>query len=424
MKNLLIIAMCFISLPGLAQLEPVRVKDKWGFKDHKTGKTIPVIYDEVNDFKDEEALVRKGSMYQLIDTKGKKLVDLPYPGVKYFRKGEYVFKSDSVWGMVSSAGQVLARMNYDELHHNGVMTDIYVARKGNKIGIFSSTEGLILPMEYECDEFMNVFCWDGDLFFGATSPLTLKHNGKWGVMEMRGKIILSFDYDHLKPASGYLKEAKGYLGVVKNGKCGLMDYQGQLLIPFEFDAFLGQYDNRQHSVSDPYVFMKNGKIVFYDLAAKKIIDRVPQQADFQSSECCVLSKEGKKGVIDTLGTILIPFAFEKIEVGGGKFYNAQNWPTCRVYQGNTCGLYIPGEGPKTPMLECNNIEYGMVDNKGYYIRSKGDECALLDSDLKVITKFDFRSLSFLQNKIVTFDKDGIMGVVNLDGKITWETSPK
>jgi hypothetical protein len=420
LKLVFILSVLLFSIKLNAQMEPVRVKDKWGFKDHKTGKTIPIIYDEVNAFKDDEALVRKGTMYQLIDLKGKKLADLPFPGVKYFKKGEYVFQNDTAWGIVSSTGQVLARMDFEELLHNALLTDIYVARKGNKVGIFSTTEGLIMPMEYECDEFMKVFCRDGDLYFEQTSPLTLKRNGKWGVMEMRGKIILAFDYEHLTPVSGCLKEAKGYLGVTKNGKCGLIDYQGQLMIPFDFDAFLGQYDNRNHSNADPYVFMKNGKVVFYDLSNKKIIDRVLQLPDQSGSEYGILSKEGKKGVIDTLGNILIPFTFDKVEVGGGKFYADQKWPTFRTYSGKTCGLYIPGEGPKTPMLECNNIEYGTVDNKGYYIRSKGDECALLDADLKLIFKFDFKYISFSHNRIVTFDKDGKMGVVGLDGKIAWE----
>lgn len=405
-------------LPALAQMEPVRVKDKWGYKDQKTKKTIPIVYDEANEFKDDEALVRKGNVYQVIDVKGKKLTDLPYPNVKYFKKGEYTFQNDTVWGVVSSTGQVLARMDFDELYRNGIITDLRVAKKGNKIGIFSVNEGLVLPMEYECEDFSSVFCNDGDLYFEQGSPLTLKHNGKWGVIDMRGKIILSFDYDYLKPVNGYLKEAKGYLGVTKNGKCGLIDYQGQLLIPFDFDFFLGLYDTR--GGLSPYVFMKNGKVIFYDMMSKKIMDRVPQQADMPNAECCVLSKEGKKGVIDTLGNILIPFSYDKIEVGGGKFYINQNWPTYRVFNGKTCGLYIPGEGPKTSMIDCNNIEYGTVDGKGYYIRSKGDECALLDSDLKLIIKFDFRSLSFLQNKIVTFDKDGKMGVVGFDGKIQWE----
>lgn len=420
--KLVIILLFIVKISAYAQLEPISNKlGKYGYKDKKTGKTIAFIYDEAGSFKDNEALVRKGNMYSLINLTGKKIIDLPYPGLKYFKKGEYMFQNDTVWGIVTSLGVVMARMDFTLLYKNGIIPNVYVATKGTKVGMFSTEEGVIFPMEYECDELRKVFCWDGDLYFEKTSPLTLGHNGKWGVMEMHGKIIVPFIYDHLKPVSGYLKEPKGYLGASKNGKCGLIEYTGREMIPFDYDFFLGQYENKEHGENDPYVFMKNGKIVFYDLAAKQEITKVPPgDNSYGVSDCCVLSKQNKKGVVDTIGNILVPFEYEFIEFGGGKFSTKQSWPTCRVYKGNTCGLYLPGEGLRTPMLECRNLEYGTVDGKGYYIRYKGDECAVLDSDLKVLMKFDFKDLSFLQNKIVTYDKDGKQGTVSLDGKITWE----
>lgn len=403
-------------------MEPVSNKaGKYGYKDKKTGKVLPFIYDDARSFNDNEALVLKGSMYQLIDQKGKKLVDLPYPGVKFFKKGEYMFQGDTVWGIVSSTGQILARMAFAELYRNGVIENLFIAKKGNRIGIFSTTSGLVLPMEYECNEFTKVFCWDSQLYFQESSPLTLKHDGKWGVMELRGKIILPFEYEYLRPVKGYLNEAKGYLGATKNNKCGLIDYQGKEIIPFEYDYFLGQYINKEIGENDPYVFMKNGKIIFYDLGAKKVIKKVPQGNDsYSTSECCILSKENKKGLIDTLGNILIPFEHELIEFGGGVFFENQAWPTCRVINGKTCALYVPGVGLKTPVLECRSLERGKAYDKIFYISTKGDECTLLDTEFKPILKVDFKNFSFSQNKIFIYDSDGKSGFVTSDGKITWE----
>lgn len=421
MKKLIAIIFFLGTLSALAQMEPVRVKDKWGYKDHKTGKTIPIIYDEVNEFKGEEALVKKANKCLLINKLGKQLAEFPYPGVRYFKEGQYMFQGDTIWGIVSSTGQLIARMDFSELHKNGVLDNIYVAKKDNKVGIFSTTEGQILPMEYECEEFWKVFCRDGDLYFKETSPLTLKHNGKWGVMEMRGKIILPFDYDHLKPVAGYLEQPKGFLGATKNGKCGLIDYQGKEQIPFDYDFFLGQYQNREQSAADPYVFMKNGKVVLYDLPAKSVIPKVaPGVESYSRSECCVLSKGDKKGVIDTAGNIIVPFEYDFIEFGGGVLFENQTWTTCRVVNGKTCALYVPGVGLKTPFLEGRSLEYGKAYDKYFYIKNKGDECALLDSEFKLVLKVDFKNFSFSHNKIIIFDMDGRSGVVALDGTITWD----
>jgi hypothetical protein len=377
MKYLFTISFFLFCLLATSQMEPISNKTgKYGYKDKKTGKTLPSIYDEAKSFHNEEALVRIDKKYFLINKLGKKVIELPYPGVKYFKDGQYMFQGDTVWGIVSSTGSVIARMDFNELHRNGKgeIENLYLAQKGNKIGIFCLDEGVILPMEYECDEFVKVFCKDGDLFFGEKSPLTLKHNGKWGVIEMRGKIILPFDYDYLKPVKGYLQEPKGYLGATKNGKCGLIDYEGKEVVPFEYDSFIGQYNNRQAGENDPYVFMKNGKIIFYDLAAKKIIGKVPPgEGSYSVSDCCIMSKEGKQGVIDTLGNILIPFDYDLIEFGGGVFFNDQTWSTCRVIKGKTCALYVPGVGLKTPILECRTLDYGKAYDKYYYIKTKGDE---------------------------------------------------
>ncbi len=403
-------------------MEPVRNKaDKWGYKDHKTGKAIPTIYDEANEFKGEEALVKKGGKFLLINKAGKQLVALPFPGVKYFKEGQYMFQGDSVWGIVSTTGSVIARIDFWETFKNGLITNLFVARKGDQIGIFSTSEGLVLPMEYETDEFNKIFCRDGDLFFEVGSPLTLKRNGKWGVMEMKGKIILPFEYEYLRPVAGYLKEAKGYLGACKNGKCGLIDYQGKEQIPFEYDFFLGQYQNKEQTPHDPFVFMKNGKVVFYDLADKKVIPKVlPGEQSYSNSECCVMVKENKRGVVDTLGNIIVPFEYETIEFGGGRFFDQQTWPTCKVTKGNMCALYVPAVGLKTPMLEGRSLEYGKAYDKHYYIKYKDYECALLDTEFKQVFKFVFKDISFSQNKIITFDKDGRQGSVGLDGNITWE----
>ncbi len=238
---------------------------------------------------------------------------------------------------------------------------------------------------------------------------------------MRGKIILPFEYDHLKPASGYLKEPKGLLGATKNGKCGMINYEGKEQIAFEYDFFLGQYMNREQNANDPYVFIKNGKVIFYDLAAKKEVARIPRGDDsYNISDCCILSKESKNGVIDTLGNILVPFEYDMIDFGGAEFFEKQSWPTCRVYNGNSCALYVPGVGLKTPFLECRSLENGKAYDKVFYIRTKGDECALLDAEFKLVLKVDFKNMSFSQNKIVIYDSDGKAGVVSLDGKITWE----
>ena len=64
MKRILIVTtllIAFISASAQLIME-VNREGKWGYRDRATGKVIPAIYDEVNRFRGNEALVKKGKM--------------------------------------------------------------------------------------------------------------------------------------------------------------------------------------------------------------------------------------------------------------------------------------------------------------------------------------------------------------------------
>jgi hypothetical protein len=81
-----------------------------------------------------------------------------------------------------------------------------------------------------------------DLELGYDTIIPALFNGKWGIINRQGKVLISFQYDRVTPQRpDYYRqgeEPKPSIGVyVEKGKLtGLVDYKEKVLIPIEYDA--------------------------------------------------------------------------------------------------------------------------------------------------------------------------------------------
>jgi len=419
MRNFLITILFLLSLSCISQLKPAKNKEgKWGYKDAKTGKTLPFIYDYTYHFHEGEALVMKNESHYLIDETGKQLIELPYPGLQYFKKGQYLFKGDTIAGIVSSDGKVLEMLRFKRAFSCN-MVDTYVLWDDNKVGVLSLHDGVIIPMEYEVYDFNGTFMYDGmnikDLFFTYNDVVCLKHkSGKWGVISASGRIVTPFIYDHLVVVGGLRFDSK--MGACKDKKWGLIDTTGKEIIPFEYDGFLGRYGSES---ANAFIFLKNDKVVFYDLDTKKIIPKVEPLMDGPWVQRYLpVLKEDKMGAIDCEGNILVPFEYDKVHDALGTSDNHLN-PEFVICKDGKCALFTSAKGFKTEMLECDWIsEYAYKDKKLYVLTKKGLS-ALYNENQKPITAFEFNELYIDEDQILV-KKGELKGRMDESGKVTWE----
>ncbi|MBP9068539.1 MAG: WG repeat-containing protein [Bacteroidia bacterium] len=94
-------------------------------------------------------------------------------------------------------------------------------------------------------------------------PIFIKKDGKWGVGEFNGKLILPIAYDSVEDK--YLYNDQPAMRMVLNGNIGYVDLQGKEIIPtvFSGEQRFGNYYNQPELI----LFQKNGTTSSYTVTA-------------------------------------------------------------------------------------------------------------------------------------------------------------
>ena len=134
--------------------------------------------------------------------------------------------------------------------------------------------------------------WDDDLGI-------VRLNGKWGMINTEGKVVIPLKYDCVD----YFSEGLAYVKL--NGKYGFVDTTGKVVIPLKYDS-VGKFDEGLASV------FLNGKRGFVDKTGKEV---VPPKYDFIYDFVEGLAKVrlyDKFGFIDVTGKEVVPPKYDQV----------------------------------------------------------------------------------------------------------------
>jgi hypothetical protein len=224
----------------------------------------------------EYFILAKGNKKGVVDAAGNTIIPYAYDEITIYTQsaGDYRFRciSSSNEGIFDRSGktivplskQQLSMVNRDPYHY--LTLDEY---RGSPyvvfhpyttpatFGVFDDNGKLILPAEYE-----NIHAhFENNLFCVAKQ-------GKFGFVDPSNRVVVPFQYDSAMPFTD------GCASVKINGKFGAINSQNQIIIPFDD---YGQHFDFREGLS---IFSKSG---------------------------------GKQGIIDTLGRIVLPTVFDRIE---------------------------------------------------------------------------------------------------------------
>ncbi|WP_418936115.1 WG repeat-containing protein [Moraxella bovis] len=100
--------------------------------------------------------------------------------------------------------------------------------------------------------------FDEDSYFFEWGVATVKKDGKYGVINKTGKVLIPFEY-----SSYILPIAKGIFMVEVNGKYGAISDDGRVLIPIQYD-FISEF---YHDVAKVEL---NGEIFYIDKQGNRL----------------------------------------------------------------------------------------------------------------------------------------------------------
>ena len=227
----------------------VKYQGKWGLVD-TTGKNIlDHIYDSHGgNFKDGKASILQGGKYDLIDSSGKIATSLE--DVRDFYQGFAPVKKAGKWGVINEKGKFIIRPKYEGV--GNFINGIARVKVGDKWGFISTldqeiiapiysyvsdlTRGIALVQKEDKYFFIDSRGYEviqanpeyGNFLAFFNNRAKIKKDGKWGFINPSGKVIILIQYD----SAGDFREGKAW--VERNGEFGFIDPQGEVCLPFNF----------------------------------------------------------------------------------------------------------------------------------------------------------------------------------------------
>ena len=222
-----------------------RKDGKYGFIDKQNNIVIPIEYDEV------------GCNYLWQDNKsGNDSIEWNFEILMSVAK-------NNKWGFINKEGKEIVPCIYDKVDDSSYINDrLTWISKDNKYGCVDTLGNIIIPLKYEYE-----------INFYGDEPARTKLNGKWGFIDKKGEIVVSFIYDDTRGFGwdgntatvcrndkyGYVNRKgiefitlqyefaddfqHGRAGVVKDGKLGFIDKDGNVVIPFIYEPVYSRDGN-------------------------------------------------------------------------------------------------------------------------------------------------------------------------------------
>jgi hypothetical protein len=217
----------------------------------------------------------------------------------YTEEGDLLFKN------------LIQAVQYRSVFDENNRSYLLLVNKENKVGLYDSKlQKFALPQIYE------------QIYETYYSNIIVKKENLFGIVNEKNETIIDFKYDSIvffrpfnvttrfhklnKKAIDSLMLENLLIGASKNGKFGLINLKGKKIVDFEYDGV----DHLDHF----YKLKKNGKYLIFNAKGKPITKQVFDDVGlFMPAENCIKASvfnNGKIGYINSYGKIIEPLERE------------------------------------------------------------------------------------------------------------------
>nr|WP_260409311.1 WG repeat-containing protein [Pedobacter cryoconitis] len=274
-------------------------EQRYGIEDEYGKEILSPKYDKINFINPGFIIVTDHSSGKtgVIDIHQQQLVPFLYGSLDGLKDGKMIAYKDNKYGMINTKGQVLIDFKYKLYFYfdeNG-MAEVY----DDKHGVIDTTGKTVIPLVFNT------------LFNTKTTEkteqtyYTAEKNGRWGLMDDHGKVLIPFEYGYVSVGAEDLK--KGWVNVEDTAriKRGAINILTGTKIPADYDIV-------RHYNSFTITGIRKNNDYQYSLLsaeAKPMTSEAYDKLDYTNGY--LLAQIGKKyGVMDTSGKVLIPFTYD------------------------------------------------------------------------------------------------------------------
>lgn len=306
----------------------IRIRDRYGFE----GLAQVTILKGVEKAVEDEIGTNKSHVYEIRSTEHGVLFKdgtllTSYDNMSISEGGLIEVRKNGKYGVLNKNGEIVVPIKYDLVHIKGNKNLIKVItpyQEGRKCGVYNSKGQVIVPIgKYESVDVRESYikveqngqkgilssngneivpvgkygdvsvyeCSDREQYY-----VEIKTNNKKGAVNDNGKVFIP-----IGKYEGFRVLNKKLAFVILNGKKGVVDRNGTLIVPF------GKYDNLAYDYG-VLTYSKNGK---WGILGENGNQATPAEYDAfkparHSHGMALVAKDGKAGVIDCKGNIIIP----------------------------------------------------------------------------------------------------------------------
>ena len=377
------------------------------------------IYSNIGDYNNGLYIVRKDNdekgtyAYGVVNDGGIVYIPVEYNRIEFtneygaYEDNVYKCEKNGKWGLVSSTNGTLLPCEYNSLSNKG--NGIWRTFKNGKYGYVQlnrlSSITTLIPCIYE-----SLGDYSSDSYIHAT----LK--GKKGMIDGQNKIIIPFEYSKVGNPC-HTSNGNSIVWVEKDGKLGIYNDDGKELQPCDIDKayILTEYNSIELSYTDcpstDYIYIvRNGLTgLISGSTFETIIPCMYEHLSPIKSNKAFYKVNGKWGIIDTSNKTIQLAIYDNVEIDGSTL-SEQKMPSM-AFQSN---MYVRNNG-KVGMLKANGEDFIPVkyDSLGMYsdnmlVAKVSDKYGFLNEEGK-------ESVPFVYSQAHNYS-EGLAAVVNENGK--------
>ncbi|MFC4306798.1 WG repeat-containing protein [Cohnella boryungensis] len=115
----------------------VNASKKMGVLDHSGKEVAPAIYDEIGDFRDGIAVMKRNKKYGMIDRSGKEIIAPIYSSLGNFKEGAALFTKNGKHGFLDKKGNEIIPAQFEDTY-GGFSEGMAAVRSGGKWGYITN----------------------------------------------------------------------------------------------------------------------------------------------------------------------------------------------------------------------------------------------------------------------------------------------
>lgn len=311
--------------------------------------------------------------------------------------------------------------NYDENQNIWYEENVFRFEQNGKYGLVNYTGKLLLNAEYDSINAIS----------GIENSLIIEKDGKLGLCDNSGNIIIEPKYKEIQKIGNNYKN--GYIVVDENDKYGIIGFDKTVILEPKYSEIKGVCGE------DTYAVKEDDKYSVIDKTGVKLLEDKFDDVIGINNGYVIASKDNKFGVIGISGDKIIDFKYDNLQYTNGNYYIAKS--------GEKYGVITASGEEKLP-FESEKIEYISVGDfiACTYTANDKEETKFYDSEynekiegevqeiniekgyirIKIDDEYKYYNFKFEEknanqiltsNRLFLSQKNGKCGFVDKDGNV-------